>query len=295
MSPRSRSDFFYADSSSILGLLAPRGFGKTLLITAMAHDEWRRANRAGTKAGDTFRIFHNGFLDDEWEGWKIDGKKTDRIVEFGLEDVLHAVDRGDSSISNGLILIDEISSIQDNRYSSQAIGGILFSHFIIMIRKQGCSILWAGQMENTIENRLKSQCDIIGYLKANKHQRGKSVLINWVYQNGTYVYPGFKKTEIYKDLNKFWNAYDTFKMIKSESISKNELYQKKIEVQQEEIFDCVIKKLKKDKTEVISLIEVKKLINKELKIDWDLKKINENLMLMAEPISKSVFDFSVYV
>ena len=24
-------------------------------------------------------------------------------------------------------------------------------------------------------------------------------------------------------------------------------------------------------------------------------KINENLMLMAEPISKSVFDFSVYV
>ena len=289
-----RSDYLYKDDSIIIGLLAPRGVGKTLLLTALAHDEWRKANNLGTKAGDTFRIFHNGFINEDWGGWKVNGVKTDRIVNISLEDILHCVDAGDSSISNGLILIDEISSIQDNRYSSAAIGGILFSHFIIMIRKQGCSIMWAGQMENTIDNRLKSQCDIVGYPVSAKKDRGRQVGVSWVYQGGTYTYPGYRRKMLYKQLWKFWDAYDTFKMIKSESISKGELFEKKLEIQQDEMFDQIIKHLEKTKSTTITLMEVKQILQKKLKIDWDLKTINENISMMAVPVDKTTFDFSHY-
>ena len=68
-----RSDYLYKDDSIIIGLLAPRGVGKTLLLTALAHDEWRKANNLGTKAGDTFRIFHFGFINEDWGGRKGNG------------------------------------------------------------------------------------------------------------------------------------------------------------------------------------------------------------------------------
>ena len=166
-----------------------------------------------------------------------------------------------------------------------------------MIRKQGCNILWAGQNENTLYQRLKSQCDLIGYPVAAKKQRGHQVGVTYVYQNGTYLHPGARKKMLYKDLHKFWDAYDTYKMIKSETISKNDLYQKKIEIQQEEIFDAIMNKLIKDKSTTITLMEVKQLMTKKLKIDWDLKKINENISLMAppDPNEKNRFSFADYI
>lgn len=291
------TDYFYQYEATIMGILADRGVGKSALMTAIAHEEFVRANNSGTKAGKDFKIYHNNFLNEDWEGWNVDGSKTDRVVSFGLEDILHTVDSGESKIRNGLILIDEISSIQDNRYSSASIGGILFSHFIIMIRKQGCSIIWTGQRENTIDQRLKSQCDIICYPVVAKKDKGKGIVgATYVYQNGTYTFSGNRKKMMYWDLKPFFKAYDTMKIIKSESISKNELYEKKLEVQQDEIFDKILDDLEKNQKTTISTVQVKKLIEKDLGIVWDLKRVEENLKLMASPTAKnkSLFDFSIY-
>jgi len=291
------TDYFYKYDATITGILADRGVGKSALMTAMAHEEFRRANLSGTKAGKDFRIYHNQFLLEDWEGWHVDGVKTDRVVSFGLEDILHTVDSGESKIRNGLILIDEISSIQDNRYSSASIGGILFSHFIIMIRKQGCSIIWTGQKENTIDQRLRAQVDVVCYPTVAKKDRGKGILgATFVYQNGAFTWAGNRKKIMYWDLKPFFKAYDTMRIIKSESMSKGDLYEKKLEVQQDEIFDQIINELEKKQKTTISTVEVKKLIEKELKISWDLKKVEENLKLMASQSqkNKAQFDFSNY-
>ena len=101
--------------------------------------------------------------------------------------------------------------------------------------------------------------------------------------------------DIFNHIKVFWDAYDTFKMIKSESISKGELFEKKLEVQQDEMFDQIINHLQKKQKTQISLMEVKQILNKKLKIDWDLKTINDNISLMAVPIDKTTFDFSHYV
>tara|TARA_R110002012_G_scaffold317703_1_gene534644 strand:- start:6967 stop:7869 length:903 start_codon:yes stop_codon:yes gene_type:complete len=291
------TDYFYQYDATIMGILADRGVGKSALMTAIAHEEFVRANNSGTKAGKAFKIYHNNFLLEDWSGWHVDGVKTDRVVSFGLEDILHTVDSGESKIRNGLILIDEISSIQDNRYSSASIGGILFSHFIIMIRKQGCSIIWTGQRENTIDQRLKSQCDVIAYPVTSKQDKGKGIVgCTYVYQNGTFTYAGNRKKMMYWDLKPYFKAYDTMRIIKSESMSKNDLYEKKLEIQQDEIFDKILDNLEKRQKTKISTMEVKKLIEKELNIVWDLKRVEENLKLMATPTvkNKSLFDFSIY-
>ena len=70
-------DFFYKDSS-LIGVIAPRGTGKTLLLTALAHEELITAVNEGY---DKFRIYHNGFLNPQADIWKIPGETESRLVE----------------------------------------------------------------------------------------------------------------------------------------------------------------------------------------------------------------------
>ena len=155
-------DFYYKDSS-MLGVIAPRGVGKTLLLTAIAHEELVEATNFGYP---DFKIYHNGFLNPKWKGWKEFG--NDRLVEFGLEEIIETVDTEHSTMENGLVLIDEIASIQDNRYGAMGYGNVLFSHWVIMIRKIGLSILWAGQNEEVNYNATWSVTPLLRVNDAEK-------------------------------------------------------------------------------------------------------------------------------
>ena len=173
-------DFYYKDST-MCGIIAPRGVGKTLLLTALAHEELLDALNNGY---ENFRIFHNGFLNKNWWKKQFGG---DYLVDIGLQDIIETVQTEDSPMSNGLVLIDEIASIQDNRYGATGYGNVLFSHWVVIIRKVGLAIMWAGQNEE-VDRRLKMQCDIVGYPVVARAEKGKEVGVTFVYQNGTYSY-----------------------------------------------------------------------------------------------------------
>ena len=130
-----------------------------------------------------------------------------------------------------------------------------------------------------------------------KKDKGKGIVgCTYVYQNGTYTYAGNRRKMMYWDLKPYFKAYDTMRIIKSENISKNELYEKKLEVQQDDIFNKILDTLEARQQTTITTMQVKQLIEKDLGIVWDLKRVEDNLKLMASPLvcNKSVFDFSVY-
>lgn len=278
-------DYFYKDYSLIL-TLAPRGQGKTLLLTALAYEELRAALDEGY---DNFRIYHNGFLNTKWWEKRFGG---DYLVEFGLQDIIETVDTEQTHMTNGLVLIDEIASIQDNRYAAMSYGTILFSHWVVMMRKIGLTILGAGQNEE-VDRRLKLQCDIVGYVTVARKKRGKEVGVVWVYQNGTYTNIGHKRRFFYKDLKNFWGAYDTTRIIKSEQISKrdvNLMHENKI---QDKIFDDIYKHLETSDSKKLNVMEIKRLTG----IDWDVKKLGDFVRYFSKPVKtrgnwdKGNFDF----
>ena len=80
---------------------------------------------------------------------------------------------------------DEVASVQDNRLGGLAYGSVLFSHWIIMIRKIGLTIVWAGQNEE-LDRRIKLQTDLVGYATVSRKKKGKEVGVSWVYQNNVY-------------------------------------------------------------------------------------------------------------
>ena len=81
-------NFYYKDAS-MLGVIAPRGVGKTLLLTCLAYEELRAATNENY---DGFRIFHNGFINEKWPGWRIPGEKKPRLQRFGIEDIIETKD-----------------------------------------------------------------------------------------------------------------------------------------------------------------------------------------------------------
>jgi hypothetical protein len=276
-------DFYYKDSS-MLGVIAPRGVGKTLLLTAIAHEELVEATNFGYP---DFKIYHNGFLNPKWKGWKEFG--NDRLVEFGLEEIIETVDTEHSTMENGLVLIDEIASIQDNRYGAMGYGNVLFSHWVIMIRKIGLSILWAGQNEE-VDRRLKLQCDVVGYPVVARKRRGKEVGVTWVYQNGTYSFEGNRRRFFYPNLDKLWNAYDTSRIIKSRNISKTDINLMESNRIEEKIYDTIYRHLKDKDEKKLSAMEVKKMTE----VDWNIKKIDQFLTYLGKRVrnNKGTFTFN---
>ena len=277
--------FFYKDYSLIL-CLAPRGVGKTLLLTAIAYEELAAALDEGY---DNFRIYHNGFLNKSW--WtKRFGK--DYLVEFGLEDIIETVDTEQTHMSNGLVLIDEIASIQDNRYGAMSYGNILFSHWIVMMRKIGLTIMGAGQNEE-VDKRLKMQCDIVGYVTVARKKKGKEAGVTWVYQTGTYTNPGHRRRFFYDNLKEFWGAYDTTRIIKSQQINKkdvNLMHENKI---QDQIFDDIYEHLKTKNDKKLNIMTIKKITG----VDWEIKKLGDFVRYFSKPVKtrgnwyKGNFDF----
>ena len=279
------NDFYYKDAS-LIGLIAPRGVGKTLLLTAMAYEELSSAINDGYT---DFRIFHNGFLKHSWWNEKI-GKAPngdEYLIKYSLDDIIETVTTRNSKISNGLVLLDEIASVQDNRYGG-SYGGILFSHWVIMIRKIGVTILWAGQNEE-VDRRLKLQCDIVGYPVVSRRRRGKEVGVTWVYQSGTYAHEGHKRKFFYNKLKNFWNAYDTSEIIQSEQMTKSDINRKMEEEQEREIFDNIYYHLKDKDSKKMNIMEIKKITG----VDWQIKKLSEFVTYFGKKShsNKGNFDF----
>tara|TARA_R110002012_G_scaffold322036_1_gene554041 strand:+ start:3534 stop:4400 length:867 start_codon:yes stop_codon:yes gene_type:complete len=271
-------DFFYKDSS-LLGVISPRGYGKTLLLTCIAYHELMSAREQGYA---DFKIYHNGFLNPKWWGKQFGGDPEEYLVEYGLEDIIETVEiTGESTMQNGIVLMDEIASMQDNRYGAMGYGGVLFSHWVIMIRKIGLSILWAGQNEE-VDRRLKMQCDIVGYPTVQRKMKGKEVGVTWVYQNGTYTIAGYKRRFFYPKLNKFWDAYDTRKIIKSTTLSKRDVNQMSQEKTEDALALEIYKHLEHKKEKKLTLFEVKQIT----KIEWGYQKLENFLRLLGKPTPK---------
>lgn len=283
-------NFFYKDAS-MLGIIAPRGVGKTLLLTCLAYEELRAAS---TEKYQDFKIFHNGFLNHKWKGWRIPGDKKVRLQRFGIEDIIQTVESGVAPFENGLVVIDEVASIQDNRYGAMGLGTVLFSHFIVMIRKVGLTILWAGQNEE-LDRRIKMQTDIVLYPVVARHKKGREIGFTAVYQNGTYAHEGKKRKFMIYDLNKFWNAYDTNYIIKSEQVYKSDLAAMRHEIKEDQVFEMIVNKVRKSGDPVLSIMEIKQLMVKELKANWETKELNKFLKMVGNPVkgSKSQYDFSM--
>ena len=283
-------NFYYKDAS-MLGIIAARGVGKTLLLTCLAYEELRAAS---TEKYQDFKIFHNGFLNHKWKGWRIPGDKKVRLQRFGIEDIIQTVESGVAPFENGLVVIDEVASIQDNRYGAMGLGTVLFSHFIVMIRKVGLTILWAGQNEE-LDRRIKMQTDIVLYPVVARHKKGREIGFTAVYQNGTYAHEGKKRKFMIYDLNKFWNAYDTNYIIKSEQVYKSDLAAMRHEIKEDQVFEMIVNKVRKSGDPVLSIMEIKQLMVKELKANWETKELNKFLKMVGNPVkgSKSQYDFSM--
>ena len=283
-------NFYYKDAS-MLGIIAPRGVGKTLLLTCLAYEELRAAS---TEKYQDFKIFHNGFLNHKWKGWRIPGDKKVRLQRFGIEDIIQTVESGVAPFENGLVVIDEVASIQDNRYGAMGLGTVLFSHFIVMIRKVGLTILWAGQNEE-LDRRIKMQTDIVLYPVVARHKKGREIGFTAVYQNGTYAHEGKKRKFMIYDLNKFWNAYDTNYIIKSEQVYKSDLAAMRHEIKEDQVFEMIVNKVRKSGDPVLSIMEIKQLMVKELKANWETKELNKFLKMVGNPVkgSKSQYNFSM--
>jgi len=276
-------DFYYKDSS-LIGLIAPRGTGKTLLLSAIAQEELASAVNAGYSG---FRIFHNGFLNSESEIWKVPGESETRLIEYGLEDIINTVESGETDMENGLVLLDEVASVQDNRLGGLAYGSVLFSHWIIMIRKIGLTIIWAGQNEE-LDRRIKLQTDIVGYCTVSRRRKGKEVGVSWVYQNSVYSYEGHKRNMMYYGLDKFWEAYDTRKIIKTESLSKTDIKLLQTEQVEEKIYDDIYAFLKNKEDKKLSLMQIKKLCN----ISWQLNDVEKFAKYIGKQTkTKGTFNF----
>ena len=282
-------DEFYYKDSCLIGLLAGRGVGKTLTMSMLAHEELVTAVNEGY---DDFKIYHNGFLDPKWKGWQIPGEKESRLVEYDFQEIIEGMMYGESKIQNGLMCIDEIASIQDSAYGPMGFGRVNFSHFIIMMRKIGLTILFAGQTEE-IDKRLKMQTDIVGYPVVAKKMRGKEVGIKWVYQNENYTKPGKVRRIFYPNMHKFWGAYDTRKIIRSEQVNKSDVLNKKQEDIEDDIADIIQDIVKAEKTTSIPIFKIKQYMKKELNINWELKQLEASLKYYGKPLSKdkSVYDF----
>jgi len=283
-------NFYYKDAS-MLGIIAPRGVGKTLLLTCLAYEELRAASTEGYKE---FKVFHNGFISHQWPGWRIPGDKKVRLQRFGIEDIIQTVESGVAPFENGLVVIDEVASIQDNRYGAMGLGTVLFSHFIVMIRKVGLTILWAGQNEE-LDRRIKMQTDIVLYPVVARHKKGREIGFTAVYQNGTYAHEGKKRKFMIYDLNKFWNAYDTNYIIKSEQVYKSDLAAMRHEIKEDQVFEMIVNKVRKSGDPILSIMEIKQLMVKELKANWETKELNKFLKMVGNPVkgSKSQYDFSM--
>jgi|TARA_A100001037_G_C15149411_1_gene638228 hypothetical protein len=276
-------EFFYKDSS-LLGVISPRGYGKTLLLTCIAYHEYISAMEQGYPE---FKIYHNGFLNNKW--WSKQFGKDDFLVEYGLEDIVETVEiSGESSMQNGIVLLDEVASMQDNRYGAMGYGSVLFSHWVIMIRKIGLSILWAGQNEE-VDRRLKMQCDIVGYPVVKRAMKGKELGVTWVYQNGTYTIPGYKRKIYYPKLNLFWDAYDTSKIIKSTTLSKRDVNQMTQEKTEDSLAYTIYKHLEHKEDKKLTLFEIKEFTN----VEWSYQKLEQFLRMLGKPTPKQrgLFNF----
>jgi hypothetical protein len=282
-------DEFYYKDSCLIGILGGRGIGKTLTISMLAYEELQGAIAAGY---DDFRIFHNGFLKDSWFAKKFPDEKESKLVEYDFQEIIEGMMYGESPIKNGLMCIDEVASIQDSAYGPMGFGRVSFSHFIIMMRKIGLTIIFAGQTEE-IDKRLKMQTDIVGYPVVAKRMRGKEVGIKWVYQNENYTNPGRIRRMFYPNMDRFWGSYDTTKIIRSEQVNRQDVMNKKTEDIEDDIANIIQDIVNKEKTTKISVMEIKQKLKKDHNINWEMKQLESSLKYYGKQVTgdKSTFDF----
>ena len=287
-----KDNFFYKDNTNVTCLLGRRGSGKTLMLCRLAVEEWIRANKKGYK---DFHIYHNGFLNNNADIFKIDGKVTGRIQDVGLMDIIETVQTGRTKLENGLLMIDEVTSIGDNRYGASSYGGVLFSHYILMIRKRGMSCLYATQFEHSIDRRLKEQTDIVGYCQSAPRDKGKQVGVTYVHQ-GTFGPEGEKRKKLYYNMEQMWDVYDTYKMIQSEQMGKEQIQARSTEEEEDTVYKHLIGYVKKKKQYQLSMMEIKGVLAKDLKVYWDIERLRKFLVNIAvqDKKEKMYWDFYSY-
>ena len=285
-----KDNFWYKDNTNVTCLLGRRGQGKTLMLCYLAVEEWQKANKKGYH---DFHIYHNGFINNKADIFKINGKHTGRIIDIGLMDIIETVQTGKSKLENGLLLIDEVTSIGDNRYGASSYGGVLFSHYILMIRKRGMSCLYATQFEHSIDRRLKEQTDIVGYCVSAPKDKGKQVGVTYVHQ-GTFGPEGQKKKKLYTNMQRMWNVYDTYKMIQSEQLGKDEILKRSTEEEEDAVFKHLDGYVKKKKQWQLSMMEIKAMIAKDLSVYWDIDKIRKFLVNVAVQDKKEKMYWNFY-
>ena len=133
------------------------------------------------------------------------------------------------------------------------------------------------------------QCDIVGYPVVARANRGKEIGITWVYQNGAYTHEGNRRKFLYKGLKKFWDAYDTTRIIKSQSISKRDINAQTENRIEEQIYEALYKHLQHSDNKKLSVIDVKKITH----VDWNVKKLDVFLNYLGKRVknNRGTFDF----
>jgi len=266
-----REQFYYKDCS-VTALLGTRGSGKSTLMVRIAMEEWAAANNQGHK---DYKILHNGFIDSNNEWW---GDHDGRVRRTTLMEVVNLLETGADSLDNSLILFDEVQSLLDARFGMNY-GGVMLSHFLMQIRKRGISVIYTTQFEHNIDRRLKEQTDVVGFVNSAKKEKGRNVGVRFVHQ-GTFAPPSFTKKKYYNDMYKAWPLFDTHALINSDVLTKEDIYQKSKDEEEDLVYKHLLKHTKKTRKYRLQLMEIKMLIAKDLNIKWDtyqLRKYLENI------------------
>ena len=267
-----RDQFFYKDCS-VTALLGVRGSGKSTLMVRMAMEEWASAINKGF---NDFKILHNGFIDSTHEFW---GDHDGRVRRTSLLEVVNLLETGVDALDNSLILFDEVQSLLDARFG-MGYGGIMLSQFLMQIRKRGISVLYTTQFEHNIDRRLKEQTDIVGFVSSAKKEKGRNVGVRFVHQ-GQFAPPSFTKKKYYNDMYKAWPIFDTHALINAETLTKDEITQKSKEEQEDIVYKHLLKQTKKTGNYKMQIMEIKMLLAKDLKINWDLQQLKKFLENVA--------------
>lgn len=154
------------------------------------------------------------------EGWRV---YSNFAIPFGEritnEEFLN-FDKN-NSLSNCVILIDEIQSLLDNRRSMSKTN-LKSTHFMQQIRKKNIKLLATAQFRNTVDLRFKQHVDIEIYPKYHKLKSGDVCEVTYIDRtaiiddnniNTDFGIDTAKSVQIVFDPKPIFALYDTMEMI----------------------------------------------------------------------------------
>ena len=95
-------------------------------------------------------------------------------------------------------------------------------------------------------------------------------------------------------MEQMWDVYDTYKMIQSEQLGKDQILQRSTEEEEDLVYTHLIKKVKEKKNYMLSIMEIKAILGKDLKVYWDIDKLRKFLVNIAVQDKKEKMYWNFY-